>query len=224
MKITILLIIIIFLITLWALLKKNDVFSKKSVKKFYLEPHLAPNDKDLFYYYLDRCSHYFEYGSGGSTYQASIRKNINSIHSVESDYDWYQKLKSGISDKRIKLQYYNLYSRPNNWGYPGPESTLSDWKKYSGAIVKLPPIQRSNIDLILIDGRFRVACCLNCHRVIKPDCLILFDDFLNRPEYHIVLKYFHIVNQTSDNRMVVLKKKEISPPTSIIKKYEKIHF
>ena len=51
-----------------------------------------------------------------------------------------------------------------------------------------------DIDLVLIDGRFRVACCLKYYDVIKDDCFIAFDDFLNRPEY-IVLKYFDIMKK-----------------------------
>ena len=50
-----------------------------------MEPNLSKNDKKLFYKYLDNTNVYFEYGSGGSTYQASIRKNIKTIYSVESD-------------------------------------------------------------------------------------------------------------------------------------------
>ena len=37
----------------------------------------------MFYKYLNNTSVYFEYGSGGSTYQASTRKNIKKIYSVE---------------------------------------------------------------------------------------------------------------------------------------------
>jgi len=53
-----------------------------------MEPHLSKNDKKIFYKYLDNANVYFEYGSGGSTYQASIRKNIKTIYSVESDITW----------------------------------------------------------------------------------------------------------------------------------------
>ena len=42
----------------------------------YMEPYLKPNDKSLFYNLLDNCNYYLEYGSGGSTYQASLRENI----------------------------------------------------------------------------------------------------------------------------------------------------
>ena len=47
-------------------------------------PHLSPNDMKMFYKYLDKSIVYFEYGSGGSTYQASIRSNIQKIYSVEN--------------------------------------------------------------------------------------------------------------------------------------------
>ena len=49
-----------------------------------MEPYLATNDKLMFYKYLDKSSIYFEYGSGGSTYQASIRNNVLKIYSVET--------------------------------------------------------------------------------------------------------------------------------------------
>jgi len=75
---------------------------------------------------------------------------------------------------------------------------------------------------VFIDGRFRVACCLKCFDVIKPECLIAFDDFLDRPHYHVVLQYYDIVDKTKDNRMVILKKKKNvrAVPESLIKKYE----
>jgi predicted O-methyltransferase YrrM len=90
-------------------------------------------------------------------------------------------------------------------------------------MMKLSKEEQQSIDLVFIDGRFRVACCLKCYNVIKDDCLIIFDDFLNRPYYHIVLDYFDIVDNTVDNRMVVLKKKQgLQIPQEIIDKYEMI--
>ena len=48
-------------------------------------PELSENDMKMFYRYLDNSTIYFEYGSGGSTYQASLRQNIKKIYTVESD-------------------------------------------------------------------------------------------------------------------------------------------
>jgi len=83
-------------------------------------------------------------------------------------------------------------------------------------------IKSKLIDLILIDGRFRVACCLHCYNIIDKNTCIIFDDFLNRPEYHIVLDYYDIIEKTSDNIMVILKKKDRDPPSVDLKsKYER---
>lgn len=66
-----------------------------------------------------------------------------------------------------------------------------------------------------------MACCLKCFDVINDDCLIIFDDFLNRPQYFIVLQFFDIINKTKDKRMVILKKKKVVSPTiELIQKYE----
>ena len=184
-----------------------------------MEPQLAINDKKMFYKYLDKAKIYFEYGSGGSTYQASIRPNIKKIYSVESDSMWYNQLKKIIHSSNVNSIYIEMDSPPNTWGSPGPKSNSMDWKKYSDQI----NIVKEPVDLILIDGRFRVACCLKCFNKINKDCFIAFDDFLDRPQYHIVLEYFDIVEKTQDSRMVILKKKQkVTVPDEIIKKYELI--
>lgn len=184
-----------------------------------MEPHLAPNDKQLFYKYLDKATNYFEFGSGGSTYQAALRTNIVSIHSIESDFAWYTRMVSLLGDNpHVKLIYNEIDAKANTWGHPGPASTKEQKMRYSEQIRML---DTSGLDLILIDGRFRVACCLKSFDVISDDCLIAFDDFLNRPVYHVVLEYYNIIEQTRDNRMIILKKKAgVVVPNELILKYE----
>jgi hypothetical protein len=189
-----------------------------------MEPWFEKKDKQMFYKYLDKCKNYFEYGSGGSTYQASIRNNIQKIYSVESDKEWYKIVKDKIKSNNFIYFYNEMETLPNNWGEPGPNSTQIQHKNYSNYIKILNEEEQKSIDLILIDGRFRVACCLKCFDIINYDCLIAFDDFLNRPDYHIVLNYFDIVNKTSDNKMVILKKKKNidTIQNELILKYELI--
>jgi hypothetical protein len=188
-----------------------------------MKPHLANNDIKMFYKYLNRTTNYFEYGSGGSTYQASIRLNIMKIYSVESDRDWHIKLRNILKNKNnIRFIYNEMDTKPNTWGNPGPKSNKTQWINYSNYITLLDEESKKEIDLVMIDGRFRVACCLKCFSVINNDCLIAFDDFLNRPHYHIVLNFYDIVEKTADNRMVILKKKKDveSVPDDLIQKYE----
>lgn len=188
-----------------------------------MEPLLSKNDKNLFYKYLDITNVYFEYGSGGSTYQASIRKNIKNIYSVESDSTWQKKLTQIIKNPNINYIYNEMDTQQNTWGHPGKNATNIQQINYSNQITNLSKEEQDSIDLVLIDGRFRVACCLKCYDIIKDNCQVVFDDFLNRPHYHIVLEYFDIIEKTHDNRMVILrKKKNVNIPKKLIEKYELI--
>lgn len=188
-----------------------------------MEPWFSCNDKNMFYRYLDNCSNYFEFGSGGSTYQASQRINIKKIHSVESDNTWHLKLKNMLKDKNnINFIYNEMKTKPKTWGNPGKNSTKEERKSYSDQICNLSEEDAKNIDLVLIDGRFRVACCFKTFNQTKKDCLVIFDDYLNRKFYHVVEKYYDIIDKTEDKRMVVLKKKEDIAKVKIedILKYE----
>lgn len=186
-------------------------------------PELGANDIKMFYRYLDKATVYFEYGSGGSTYQANLRPNIQKIYTVESDKTWMNKLNSLINNKKITYIYNDMGTKPRTWGYPSKKCVKSNLINYSEHIRNLSVEERSKIDLVMIDGRFRVACCLKCFEVINDDCYIIFDDFLHRKKYHIILNYYDIIEKTEDKRMVILrKKKNISIPDDLIKNYELI--
>ena len=188
-----------------------------------MEPYFLNNDKNMFYKYLNNATIYIEFGCGGSTYQASIRDNITHIYSIESDKEWINKLNKIFSSNKINFIYNEMDTKPNTWGLPGINSTDIQKINYSSQLYNLNKNIIDNINLILIDGRFRVACCLKSFLVINNNCLILFDDFLNRPVYHIVLEFFDIIDKTIDNSMVVLKKKlivNINKLHNLIKQYE----
>jgi hypothetical protein len=184
-------------------------------------PHLKEHDRQLFYKLLDGANVYFEYGSGGSTYQASIRQNIKKVYSVESDKEWKSKVEKNVNAK-VTFLFNEMDTQPDSWGNAGKNSTIEQRKSYSDKILKLSSAEQQAIDLILIDGRFRVACCLKSFNVITDKCLIMFDDFTSRPCYHVVLDYYDIVDRTIDNEMVVLRKKKCSMPDDLILKYEDI--
>lgn len=139
------------------------------------------------------------------------------IYSVESDKAWQTVLQERTDPSKITFFYNEMGTLPRTWGNPGPTATLDQKRNYSEFMRKLPRAEQRAIDLVLIDGRFRVACCLKCFDLIRPDCLIAFDDFLNRPGYHVVLGYYDMVEKTADNRMVILrKKKNVAVPPELI--------
>lgn len=190
-----------------------------------MKPHFKGDDVPMFYKYLDKSTCYFEFGSGGSTYQAAIRNNIKTIYSVESDAEWHDKLKAKLKNyNHIQYLYRDLETPGNKWGYPGKNCSNNKKKAYSHRIYQLDPEEKKNIDLILIDGRFRVACALKSFNIMSDDCVIAFDDFTVRPHYHIVLDYFDIIEKSPSNHMVMLKKKKNCKPVppELIMKYELI--
>jgi UDP-glucose 4,6-dehydratase len=137
-------------------------------KEIILEPHLTQKDKMMFYKYLDNCKYYFEFGSGGSTYKAFNTKKIEKIYSVESDKSWYDIInKINKNNKESYLLLVDLECEKNTFGHPGKNSKREDWKRYSDTIINIGNENSKKIDLVMIDGRFRVACCLKCFDVIN---------------------------------------------------------
>jgi hypothetical protein len=186
-----------------------------------MEAMMSPADKEMFYRHLNVATNYLEYGSGGSTYQAALRPNLRAIYSVESDLSWHTSLKSKITNPVVTYLYANMETSPDTFGYPGEASTRAQWINYASQITQIP--NPKDIDLVLIDGRFRVASCLHCFNAISDTCLIAFDDFVDRPQYHPVLSFFDVVKKTTDNRMVILKKKTgiaAAVPQEVIATYE----
>lgn len=178
-----------------------------------MKPHLADRDYAIYKKYISKSKHYFEYGSGGSTYEAVMTPTIEHVYSVESDKAWIDKIKTTISDSSKCTFFYVDLKSIGNWGNPGKQCKVSDYKNYSDAIHM---VDKSKIDTVLIDGRFRVACALKCLEL--DNAIVLIDDFLDRPYYHIVLDYYDIIEK--GERMVCLKKKDKVPPPDVIKKYE----
>ena len=176
------------------------------------------NDLKMFLNYVKKSSIYFEYGIGGSTCEVIKYDNLKKIYSIESDYRWCEKvLKIIKKNEKINIKLVDLKCKENSWGYPSNHCSYTKMKEYSDQIKLID----ERPDLILIDGRFRVCCCLKAFDYIDNKTLIAFDDFVMRKHYHEVLKYYDIIKKTIDNRMVILRKKNnISIPKKIIEKYE----
>lgn len=173
--------------------------------------------------YLKNIEVYFEYGCGTTTYLANNLDNIKKIFSVESDIQWVNCVKENTKKDNIVFLFNEMDTKPNTWGNPGKNATNEQKINYSDSIKKISKEEQNLIDILFIDGRFRVACCLKCYDIVRDDCLIIFDDFLNRPQYHVVLNYFDIVEKCSNGRTVLLKKKQnVTIAYELIKKYELI--
>lgn len=88
----------------------------------------------LFMKYLQKCSNYFEFGTGASTYAASKIDGIQNIYSVESDKNWIHKIAKNIKDKDKVNFLFNEMGTNGNWGNPGKHATNQQKINYSDQI------------------------------------------------------------------------------------------
>jgi hypothetical protein len=157
------------------------------------EPYLEPESLDLFKSCLQDCRFYLEYGSGGSTVCAARLKKR--FISVETDRYYLKSVRDKIGvlapDQRLVHADVGMtgpWGTPL-WRRPTPQK-LRKWIDSLEAPWRL--IESGDVpDLILIDGRFRVAAALTCclHLSASRPNRIFVDDYAASPYYHPIEKY-----------------------------------
>ncbi|CAM5359465.1 hypothetical protein ACFFJ0_18645 [Sphingobium scionense] len=127
-----------------------------------------------------------EYGSGGSTELAAAMPG-KFIMSVESDAEWAralrQKLGQAHPPSRTIIHHVDI-GPTGDWGRPIDTTLWRDYHRYPNDIWERPFFRHP--DVILIDGRFRTACLATAMLRTRRPLVILFDDYVNRPKYHLV--------------------------------------
>ncbi len=142
--------------------------------------------------YLSGLHTILEYGLGGSTLLA-LSNPGNTVLGVDTDQKWIKSVSDEMDTDSMRSRFYPLHidlGPTGPWGYPVakdainikkfPSYALSPWE-YARSLSLAP-------DVVLIDGRFRVACFL-ATLICSSSCpVILFDDYCDRPPYHVVEK------------------------------------
>ncbi len=149
-------------------------------------PHMDADGLAAFNEHLRRATVFLEYGAGGSTGLAAGMDNIQAVISAESDPAWVEKLTAGLagSPARLYIDHCDI-GVVGEWGGPLDASAFAGWYGYvvqpwrRAAELGLRP------DLVLVDGRFRLACFLYSLLCAAEGTPILFDDYLDRPAYAV---------------------------------------
>ena len=146
---------------------------------------LFDGDDNLFKKILNKSIVYGEYGCGLSTNWVLNNTQAN-ILSVDTSKAWVESIKSkNIEHKnRLNIKLINL-GEVGNWGRPLNYESAFNFIAYTDWLWN----QISSPDIVLIDGRFRVCCFLTSLKYAKKGTKIIFDDYCNRPYYHLVENY-----------------------------------
>jgi hypothetical protein len=143
---------------------------------------MEPKEIDMMTRYLARATHYFEWGSGGSTGYAASFPSIRTILSIENDPQWAVEVQTNVP--RAMVKYINT-GPVNPGGSPRDGRMKSRWSEYYTACVH----RHVDPDLVLIDGRWRVACAVSVALTL-PNAIVLIHDYTPRSSYHILEQYF----------------------------------
>jgi hypothetical protein len=153
---------------------------------------------------------YLEFGSGGSTYLAA--KLNKPFVCVDSDRFFLRAVEQKITADALfnsatqcylprDIGFTREWSQPVIWGALS-QSRQAKFRRYSDFPVE--SLQSNHHpDLILIDGRFRVACALKTIRALhaQQDWTLIVDDYVGRPEYEIITQFARL--DTYVGRMAV---------------------
>lgn len=124
-----------------------------------------------------------EYGSGGSTLLAS--EAGAEVWSVESDAAWAAMMRDWFEAhppaRRVTILHADI-GPTRDWGHPVDDSRIRQWPDYA-----LTPWETAGFphpDVVLVDGRFRLASFLAVAFHITRPVTLFFDDYTPRRAYH----------------------------------------
>lgn len=136
---------------------------------------------------------YLEYGVGGST-RLAARAGPRTLIGVESDARFLAAAGNVVAQSGSRISWHPVHVDLGRTGYLGFPTTLRsrhDWGRYA-----LAPWQMGLApDLILVDGRFRLACALAAARHAQPGTRVFFDDYLTRPWYWRAARFLDLVEK-----------------------------
>jgi hypothetical protein len=139
-----------------------------------------------------RASVVLEYGSGGSTALAASLPGLTCF-SVESDRKWARQMRAWLSAEHpgadVRIHYANI-GRTRKWGRPKwtrRRIVYPLYLRYPRSVWARRDFRAP--DLILIDGRFRVACFLTALMKVDRPTRLLWDDYAGRDRYRLAERY-----------------------------------
>lgn len=197
----------------------KDIFPKMTFeqrlplpKKINCKPHLNDIELIAFLSLLNKETIFFETGSGCSSIIAKyFAKKTYAVEGCKNFYEY--GINNGLKDILI---FKDLKPDNPTWSYPGKNSNLNDWINYFTAYKK-----EYNADVILIDGRFKIATAMDIFNKIRKDTIVLIHEYNFRPLYYIIEKYYKYIYHWG-SLFAFIKNNEISQiPISIQKQYWK---
>lgn len=159
---------------------------------------------------------YQEFGTGGSTLLA-IRGGFERVVAVDSDLVWvatvraHPEIAAAVASGRADIRHADI-GPVADWGNPKNRQHMERWPTYVRTAWEAWSECREFPDLVFVDGRFRVACCLSVILAVASDAklsrelrLALHDVGPERPHYDVLLEFLDVVEQVNTLQVTRIK-------------------
>lgn len=155
---------------------------------------------------------YAEFGTGGSTLLA-VEAAFETIVGVESDPAWATAVREHaavaphVASGRASILHADL-GPVGEWGTPRREN-VALYPRYLGTMWAEWARRAAFPDLVLVDGRFRIACALSvallaaAQSPAEPPLVLVHDVTSARPQYAPLLQLLDVVER--EGSLVLLK-------------------
>eukprot|EP00438_Fugacium_kawagutii_P033183 Skav219797 [mRNA] locus=scaffold147:107136:107717:- [translate_table: standard] len=161
---------------------------------------------------LSKADAYLEFGVGGSTALASTFPNLKCYKGIDSSKKWIEKVSKeeniakAIEKGVAELKHVDI-GETGYLGYPADNTTFAQWPKFSDeGFGKCHT--RAKHRMVLVDGRFRVACflkvLLGMNQKWASKTHMLIHDY-NRKDYHAIEEFADLIE--IHGRLALFKKK-----------------
>ncbi|MEK9587062.1 MAG: hypothetical protein VW349_01385 [Gammaproteobacteria bacterium] len=179
---------------------------------------LFDGDDAVFKALLPQTNTYAEYGVGKSSLWV-LANTRASIFAVDTSQYWIDQVRSkaGESAARFDIDWVDL--GPIGWaGRPKNYAKRAAFQRY----IESPWNRGQKPEVILVDGRFRVACFLYSLASADPGSTILFDDYKDREHYHVVEEF--LKPNRFCGRQAVFVAPEALDREALLAEYEKFQY
>ena len=150
---------------------------------------MTPKEEEFLFKHLNNNQTVLEYGSGTSTIQ--ISKVVKKLISVEHDKEWYTKILPQLPNN-VTYLFHPPDFPYDNWH----DGTFTEFANYI-----MSPLDLGPYDVIIIDGRARVDCCIQSYNHgSNKDTIFFVHDFdyqtkgTGREHYIKMLDYLDIID------------------------------
>jgi hypothetical protein len=192
------------------------------------KPMMEEDEISALFLLMKSARTYFEFGTGGSLFLAA-EAGVDESMSVDNAMRWVRTVREAAIVRRrlgsrARFVYVDTGGAASNLGRPRRNLGSSQREYFMRERYPLYPLSLSLApfvpDLILVDGRFRVACALRALFSIPRTTLLIIHDY-HRTGYHHVELFYDRLFQV--RRLAVFRPKIVYDARLAFAMYGKFH-